>query len=53
MDALRQFGIRPNAHGFIADFAAARQVADYAENGTGDPEPELWLPWLVVRYPLG
>jgi hypothetical protein len=51
--AFAKKGIRPNAHGFLDRLEDARWVADYVNE---DPyqrgEPGLWLPWLVMTYPI-
>ncbi len=51
--AFEQKGIHPNAHGFLDKLEDARWVTDYVNE---DPyirgEPGLWLPWLVMTYPL-
>jgi hypothetical protein len=45
-------GLRPNPHGLVDDPAAAAAAAEHiGRPGTG-AEPGLWLPWLLVRYPL-
>jgi hypothetical protein len=49
-DALDKFHFRPNGFGLIDEKADADKLADYADEI--QPEPGVWLPILVMRYPL-
>ena len=46
------FGIAPNAAGFIASAEAAVKAAEFCGREDVASEPGLWLPWLVMEYPL-
>ena len=50
-DAQREFGITPNARGFIDTYADAKRVAEYCDKI--QPEPGVWLPWLITQYEIG
>lgn len=46
-----RLGITPNSAGLIESADQATAVASMANTSTA-VEPGLWLPWLLVRYPL-
>lgn len=50
-DAQRKFGIPPNARGFIDIYEDAKRVAEYCDKI--QPEPGVWLPWLITQYEIG
>lgn len=51
-DVHEQFGSEPNGRGLLDTFEEAATVADYVNRDDVGAEPGLWLPWLVVQYPL-
>jgi len=51
-EAAEQFDMAPDPRGFIDSFADATRVADHANRDDIGTEPGLWLPWLVVQYPI-
>jgi len=44
--------IRPNPHGFIGSLSEAERTAEYCSRDEVKAEPALWLPWLIVKYPV-
>jgi len=50
--AFEVYGVRPNQHGFIDHPEDAERIADAINQDLFPAEPGLWLPWLVVTYPL-
>ena len=46
----RAMGIRPNRHGLIDDYDAARRSIDFIRRPDTGAEPGLWLPWLLVDH---
>jgi hypothetical protein len=48
------FGLRPNREGLIDAFEDAARCAAAIRHREldGEPEPGLWLPWLLVSYPV-
>ncbi len=50
VEAEKEFGIVPNEHGFIEKYEDARKVAEYCDKV--QPEPGVWLPWLITQYEL-
>ena len=50
--AAERLDVIPNSRGFIGSYEEAASVAEYANREEIGAEPGLWLPWLVVRYPL-
>ena len=51
-DVNEQFGIAPNGRGLLDTFEEAATVAEYVNRDDVAAEPGLWLPWLVVQYPI-
>lgn len=51
-DVNEQFGIVPNGMGLLDTFEEAATVAEYVNRDDVAAEPGLWLPWLVVQYPI-
>lgn len=49
-EAEKEFGIVPNARGFIEKYEDARKVAEYCDRI--QPEPGVWLPWFITQYDL-
>jgi hypothetical protein len=47
-----ELGIKPGAFGLIEQFEDAKTVADYAGRDDVGAEPGIWLPWLLVSYPI-
>lgn len=52
-DVNEELGIAPNDMGLLDTFEEAATVAEYVNRDEVGAEPGLWLPWLVVEYPLG
>jgi hypothetical protein len=50
VEAEKEFGIVPNEHGFIERYEDARKVAEYCDKV--QPEPGVWLPWLITQYEI-
>jgi hypothetical protein len=48
----RHLQIRPNAHGLVGSLSEAERAATYCARDDVKAEPALWLPWLIVQYPL-
>jgi hypothetical protein len=48
VEALEEFGVRPNDAGFIDSFDNAVRITEHLKR-TG-AEPGIWEPWLIVRY---
>ena len=51
-DAAEQLGVTPNSNGLIDLYDDADRVAEYANRDDVTTEPGLWLPWLIVQYPI-
>lgn len=48
-----RLGVSPNpATGLVDSFEKAVLIADYINQDEVGAEPGLWLPWLVVEYPV-
>lgn len=45
-----QLQVKPNAYGFISEYADARRCAEYVSRDEVRSEPGLWLPWLITLY---
>lgn len=41
-----------NENGFIKSLKEAEQLAQYTNDEIEGTEPVLWLPWVVIEYPL-
>ena len=48
-DVFREFGIRLNRDGLIADYAEGLRAAQWAST-EGNAEPGVYLPWKLARY---
>lgn len=51
-EAFEQLGITPNELGLLDTFENASRVVDYVNRDDVGAEPGLWLPWMVVEYPI-
>jgi hypothetical protein len=51
-EAFEQLGITPNEMGLLDTFEEASRVAEYVNREDVGAEPGLWLPWLIVQYPI-
>ncbi|RAP77228.1 hypothetical protein [Paenibacillus montanisoli] len=52
-DEYRQkFSFSLNENGFICTLKEAEQLAQYTNDEIDGTEPVLWLPWVVIEYPL-
>jgi hypothetical protein len=51
-EVARERGIRPGAWGLLESAEAAEEVAAFAGREETHAEPGLWLPWVLVEYPL-
>jgi len=47
-----KYKIKLNNHGLISTLEEAQILADYTNNEIKDTEPVLWLPWIILEYPL-
>ncbi len=47
-----KLGIRPNASGYLKDEADAARAVELIESDETGAEPGLWLPWLLLEYPV-
>ena len=48
----QQLQIRPNPHGFVGSLSEAERAVEYCSRDDVKAEPALWLPWLIVKYPV-
>ena len=51
-DVNEQFGIAANGVGLLDTFEEAATVADFVNREDVGAEPGLWLPWLVMEFPI-
>lgn len=51
-DYQTKLGIELNSFGLIDSLDAAEKAAQYAMLKAIQTEPVLWLPWLVIEYPI-
>ena len=49
-DCAERFGVGLNADGLIANYDDALRCLGYVRGGEVQPEPGLWLPWLLTVY---
>lgn len=47
-----KYKIKLNKNGFISTLEEAEILADYTNNGIKGTESVLWLPWIILEYPL-